>query len=435
MNVARLPRLVFVMLLLPVFAYVAQAVDAPLRTPGVRAAVDVTVMDLDVVATGKDGRNVPDLTRAEISVTVDGKPLPLDYFARIEAGQLHGPDLATASPDFILETTAAGADRYVPRQFLVFFDDEHLLPFDRKRVLEGLRDFVTRLSPSDSMAILSYNSSSHVVTPFTSSKETLLDGLSRLEKVASRGFFWESQYRQDVNRARRSPAWTRDAIIRTYGDQIRGREKGTLDELKRAFAALAARSGKRVAFWVSSGIELRPGQTFAQALASTSLSQFDYSVTEDFRAVVAEANRSGITVHALDARGLASDVDASESEPSPVAGFAADVNRREALASVAEETGGILVRNRNTFGGALERIYQESASYYSIGVTLTTLDPKKTDHAVRVTSTRSGVTLRARRAYGAKTADASARDRMELALLTPDASGEFPVALAIGPAK
>ncbi len=437
MNVALHSRNVFAVLLLPTLAFAlpAHAEDVPPGVPGVRAAVDVTVMDLDVVATGKDGRNVRDLTRAEISVKVDGKPLPLDYFARIEAGQLHGPDLATASPDFILETTAAGANRYVPRQFLVFFDDEHLLPFDRKHVLEGLRDFVTRLSPSDSMAILSYNISSHVITPFTSSKEALLDGLSRLEKVVPRGLFWETQFRQDVNLAQRSRASSRNSIIRNYGDQIRSREKGTLDDLKRAFAALAARSGKRVAFWVSSGIELRPGQTFANALSSSRLNQFDYSVTEEFRAVVAEANRSGITVHVLDARGLATEVDASESEASPVAGFAADVNRREALAGLADETGGILVQNRNTFGGALERIYQDSASYYSIGVTLTALDPKKTDHSVRVTSTRPGVTLRARRTYGAKTADASAGDRMELALVTPDARGEFPVALAIGPAK
>jgi hypothetical protein len=45
------------------------------------------------------------------------------------------------------------------------------------------------------------------------------------------------------------------------------------------------------------------------------------------------------------------------------------------------------------------------------------------------------VTLRARRSYGAKTSDEGARDRMELALLTPDAAGEFPVSLTIGPAK
>src|SRR5271169_5599829 len=309
MHVPLPSRHAFAMLLFPAFAFAlpAHAADVLPGMPGVRAAVDVTVMDLDVVATGKDGRDVPDLGRGEISVTVDGKPLPLDYFARIEAGQLHGPDLATASPDFILETSAAGAGRYVPRQFLVFFDDEHLLPSDRKPVFEGLRDFVTRLSPSDSMAILSQNISSRVITPFTSSKETLLDGLSRLEKVAPRGLFWDSQYRQDVNLARRS----RDTIIRNYSEQIIGREKTTLDGLRHAFAALAARSGKRVAFWVTSGIELRPGQTFANALASSRLNQFDYSVVEEFRAVVAEANRSGITVHTFDARGLATDMDAS----------------------------------------------------------------------------------------------------------------------------
>ncbi|HMA28725.1 MAG TPA: VWA domain-containing protein, partial [Thermoanaerobaculia bacterium] len=438
MHVGLPSRHVLAILLLSTLASVtpARAADVPARIPGVRAAVDVTVMDLDVIATGKDGRNVPDLTRAEISVTVDGKHLPLDYFARVEAGQLHGPDLATASPDFILETTAAGPDRYVPRQFLVFFDDEHLLPSDRKRVLEGLRDFVTRLSPSDSMAILSYNVSSHVITPFTNSKESLLEGLSRLEKIAPRGLFWDSQYRQDLGLARRQRRRSSaDAIIRSYSEQIRSREKGTLDELRRAFAALAARSGKRVAFWVSSGIELRPGQTLAQALSTNSLSQFDYTLAEEYQAAVAEANRSGITVHAFDARGLATDVDASEAEAPVVSPFLADANRREALAGLAEETGGIFVVNHNTFSRSLERIYQESASYYSIGVTLTALDPKKTDHSVRVTTTRPGVTLRTRRGYGAKTADASAGDRMELALVTPDASGEFPVSLAIGPPK
>src|SRR5262249_621455 len=147
---------------------------------GVRAAVDVTAMDLDVVAT-KDGKSVNDLTKDELRVKVDGKEFPLDYFARLEAGTVYGPDLGTASPDLILETTKAGDAQYLPRQFLVFFDDEHLLPFDRKAVIEGLRDFVTRLSPSDRMAIISYNISSKVLMPFTSSKEELATGLVALD--------------------------------------------------------------------------------------------------------------------------------------------------------------------------------------------------------------------------------------------------------------
>ena len=70
-----------------------------------------------------------------------------------------------------------------------------------------------------------------------------------------------------------------------------------------------------------------------------------------------------------------------------------------------------------------------------MGVTLTTLDQKKTQHVVKVSTSRPGVTLRTRRAYGAKTSDEAALDRMELALLTPDASGEFPVSLTIGVPK
>ena len=108
MNVARPSRLVPAMLVLAMLvAGVAGAAEAPPARMDFRAAVDVTAMDLDVVATAKDGRPVTDLTRAEIFVAVDGKPVALDYFVRVEAGQLHGPDLATASPDLILQTSAA----------------------------------------------------------------------------------------------------------------------------------------------------------------------------------------------------------------------------------------------------------------------------------------------------------------------------------------
>lgn len=438
MNVARLPRLVFAMLVSAVAVAVAGpagAADAPPARTGLRAAVDVTAMDLDVVATAKDGRPVTDLTRAEISVAVDGKPVSLDYFVRVEAGQLHGPDLATASPDLILQTTAAGPERFLPRQFLVFFDDEHLLPFERKRVLEGLRDFVTRLSPSDAMAILAYNVSTHVFVPFTNSKEDLLGGLSRLEKMPPRGLHWDVQYRQSIQEARRYSPFTprgqnaRDSLVRNWGAQAWARDKGTLDEFRRAVEALGARSGKRVLLYVSHGMELRPGQSFAQALGGTALNQFDYSIQNPYRAVLDAANRAGITIHALDARGLATDVDAGESEPPAIDPFLANANRRELLAGFAAETGGVLVENRNSFAPALDQIYRESASYYAVGVTLASLDAKKPRHDVKVSTSRPGVTVRTRRGYTPLTAADAARDRMEMSLITPDAGGDFAVAL------
>jgi VWFA-related protein len=436
MNVARLPRLALAMLVsaVAVAGPAGAAVAPPVRT-GLRATVDVTAMDLDVIATAKDGRSVTDLTRAEISVAVDGKPVALDYFARVEAGQLHGPDLATASPDLILQTTAAGAEHFLPRQFLVFFDDEHLLPFERKRVLEGLRDFVTRLSPSDAMAILAYNVSTHVFVPFTNSKEDLLGGLSRLEAKPPRGLHWDVEYRQSIQQARRYSPFTqrgqsaRDSVVRNWGAQAWARDKGTLNEFQRAVEALGARSGRRVLLYVSHGMELRPGQSFAQALGGTALNQFDYSIQDPYRAVLDAANRSGITIHVLDARGLATDVDAGESDPPAIDPFLANANRRELLAGFAGETGGILVENRNGFAPALDQIYRESSSYYAVGVTLASFDAKKPRHDVKVSTSRPGVTVRTRRGYAPLTAADAAHDRMEMSLITPDAGGDFQVAL------
>jgi VWFA-related protein len=408
---------------------------------GVRAAVDVTVMDLDVVATAKGAEPVKDLRLDEVTVVVDGKRYAPDYFVRVDVGELHGPDLASASPDLILETTAAGGSRWVPRQFLVFFDDEHLMPFEKKRVVEGLRDLVTRLSPSDSMAILAYNVSTRVFVPFTSSKEDLLLGLSKLEKTSPRGLTWDSQYRQSIQDARRYSAFTtrgqsaRDSIVRNWGAQAFNRDKGTLEELRRAVDALGARSGKRVLLYVSHGMEMRPGQSFAQALGATALNQFDYDVAPQYRAVLEAANRAGITIHALDAKGLATDVDASEADPPAIDPFLANANRREVLAGFADETGGVLVENRNGFLGALDQIYRESASYYAVGVTLASLDPKKTVHDVDVTTSRPGVTLRARRGFAPLTATQAARDRLEMALITPDAVGDFAVSLVTGAPK
>ncbi len=413
----------------------ASAAEAPVLKEGVKAAVQVTAMDLDVVAT-KDGRELQDLGKDEFRVLVDGKPVALDFFSRVDAGTLHGTDLQAASPDLILETLEKGeGERYVPRQFLVFFDDQHLLPQERPRIVEALRDFVTRLAPSDRMSIVSLGTTSRVIVPYTSSKESLLDGLSRLEKIAPPGLMWDSQFRQQVNQIRGAMVMERRSLVRTWAEQVRAREEGTLQELRRAVSALAARSGKRLLLFVSRGFELHPGQTLFQVLGGGALSQFDYSVVDSFQKVIDEANRSGITIHALDGRGLVPEADASESAPPIVSRFFENQTRRESLAGLAEETGGNLVFERNTFKSALDQIYRESGSYYIVGATLTSLDQKKSSHAVKITTTRPGVKLAFRKKYAPLSGDDAARDRMEMALVTPDVSGDFPVGLEIGASR
>jgi VWFA-related protein len=413
------------------------AADLPVPAlRGVRAAVEVTALDLDVVVT-KDGKFVSDLTREDFVVKVNGKAVPLDYFTRVDEGTLFGPDLSKASPDLILESVQGDAgQRYLSRQILLYVDDDHLMPFDRPRAFEGLRELVYKLSPSDQVALFRYNSAfTRALVPFTSSKEEILDGLAKLEKMPPGGFNWYVQADQDYRQGRAtSSAQSRQSVVRSYAAQSKVREDNALGDLRRAVAALAARSGKRTLVYVGAGIELRPGQTLAAALGIRGLQQFEYDVTRNYRAVLGEANGSGVTIYAIDARGLTTDVDAGESEPSQITSFERSAYRREVLAGLADETGGVLFENRNIFKGAADQIYRESSTFYSIGVTLSNL-PKKDSYGIKVSVNRPGVTVRTRDSFVPMSAEKASRNRMELALVTPEGRGDFDVDVAVGATK
>lgn len=415
----------------------APAADPPGRGwPGVRAAVDVTALDLDVVAT-KDGKFVTDLSREEFVVKVDGKVLPLDYFTRIEEGTLFGPDLSKASPDLILDSMAGDAGkRYLARQILLYVDDEHLMPFDRPRAIEGLRELVYKLSPSDQVALFRFNKgTTRVLVPFTDSREAVIDGLAKLSKMTPGGFSWYVQADQDYRQARAaSSVQSRRTTVRNYASRAKNREEDALGDLKRAVSALAARSGKRMLLYVGAGIELHPGQTLAASLGIRDLQQFEYDVTATYRSVLQEANTAGVTIYAIDARGLTSDVDAGESEPSELTPFERSANRREVPAGLAGETGGFLFENRNVFKGAAEQISRESSTFYAVGVTLSNL-PKREAYSIKVSVTRPGVTVRTRNAFVPTSAEKAARNRMELALVTPDARGDFDLDISVGAQK
>ena len=425
--------------LLAVISFVpspARADEPARQTGGVRAAVEVTALDLDVVVT-KDGTFVKDLTKEDFAVKVDGKTVALDYFTPVEEGTLFAPDLSKASPDLILDSLRNDTgQRYLARQVLVYFDDEHLLPFDRPRAIDGLKELIYKLSPVDQVAILRYNRGyTRTIVPFTGSKEELLDGLARLEKMPPGGLSWSQQAQQDYRTGQSSRyVSSRTNTIRNYAQQAQVREKAALGDIRRAVSALAARSGKRTMIYVSSGIELRPGQGMAVALGFRNLQQFEYDVTREYQDVLREANQSGVTMYVVDARGLTTDVDAGEAQPYEIAPFERDAYRKEVLSGFAAETGGVLFENRNVFKGAMDQVFRETSSFYSIGVTLSNL-PKKEQHSIKVSVNRPGVSVRTRSSFVPRTAEKASLNRMELALLTPDAKGDFDVAVTVGPSQ
>lgn len=429
-------------LLLSPSAAPASSQAAEMPPPRLRASVDVTVLDLDVVA-AMDGRPVHDLRREELVVKVGGRVLPLDLFARVEGSRIAPP--STAAGEALPRGRASEAGTVVPRQLLVYFDDARLQPWQRRPVIDGLESLLARLGPADEASIVSYNGGTLVLAPFTNDRARLADGLARLRDLVPRGLHRAHLFRtaaaametedriQRSSSGRNRPANLKDSILRTWVEEERTRTLAGLAELRRTVSALAARPGKRRMLLVTTGWERMPGQTLAQiGFGRETLRQFDTTTWRETTAILRAANRSGVTIDVVDAKGFESELDIELAEMREVGKWIARLNTRDGMATIAETTGGAFVENVSFYERALGEIWRESSDYYSVGVTLPEALPEGKVLSVDVSCTRPGVTLRTRASVGARSDAEAARDLAESALLAPPPPSAFTVRLELG---
>lgn len=429
-------------LLLSTSAAHARPQAAEKAPPRIRASVDVTVLDLDFVAT-KDGRPVHDLRRDELVVKVGGRVLPVDLFARVEASRIAPP--SAEAGEALPPGRASEAGTVVPRQLLVYFDDARLQPWQRRPVIDGLEGLFARLGPADEASIVSYNGGTLVLAPFTNDRAQLADGLARLRELVPRGLHRASLFRtaaaametedriQRSSSGRNRPANLKDSILRTWVEEERTRTRAGLAELRRTVSALAARPGKRRMVLVTTGWERMPGQTLAQlGFGRDTWRQFDTSTWKETEAILRAANRSGVTIDVVDAKGFESELDIELAEMREVGKWIARLNTRDGMATIAETTGGAFVENVSFYERALDEIWRESSDYYSVGVTLPEALPAGKVLKVHLSCSRPGVTLKTRSSVGARSAAETARDLAESALLAPPPPSAFTVRLELG---
>jgi VWFA-related protein len=416
----------------------AQTAPPPPQAPIFKESIEVRVMDLDVAVTDKQGRPVTDLTREDFTVRVDGRPVPIDYFALVDAGTIHAPDMATASPDRVLDVYRSASGVFVPRHFLIYVDSGDLSPGLRNRALDQLKDFITRLGPTDTARVVLFDRLPKELTDWTTSKETLLSAIDQMERgVGMSRLQNEMQTLRSIDSTRSRS--TRIMLATTFADQQSVEIDTMVNDMRAQLSTLTPLPGKKAFLLISGGLPQQPGWDMYQYAVGGvgTLPPIDSRRVDLEIANLAKlANADEITFYTIDAKGLTGAGGTAASDDPlafrPGIAFFAQQNAQSGLMTLAQETGGIAMVNSNDFDRGFGRVYQDASTYYSVGVNLSNLGGAGYQN-VQVTVNRPGLNVRYRRGYASRSNDDRYRDVTRAALKTSVAYNAFPVKIQVGP--
>jgi VWFA-related protein len=434
----------------------ASVVGPAQQAPTFREEVEVRVMDLDVVVTDRSGRPVKDLRREDFTVLLSGKPVPIDYFARVDEGAIRAPDFPTAAPDHVVGVLPTAEKAYVPRYFLLFMDIGHVSLSGRKSSFDALHDFVAQMSPNDRARIVLFDRSLKPVTQWLSSKEVLSERISKIEKeqVGMSRLTNERQTMHDIdfaaNFAGQSGRMQR-RLAESYAEQQRAEVRQLLDGVRSELSLLAPLAGKKVFLFLSGGFEFKPGSNMltyvlrlqggAGSRARTGLLDVDvHDFSQDLEEITRRANASEITFYTVDPRGLEeggigipiSGVDTGMQARSDMTGLER-AGTQDPLVMMARETGGLALINSSDFVKGLTRVDEDTSVYYSLGVTLSKVSAGY--QQVKVAVNRPGAIVRTRQGYSPLTEAERAQDRVQATMKTNLSYSAIPVALHTAPAS
>ena len=384
------------------------------RPPVIRRGV--SYVSVDVIVTDSKGNPVLDLKPQDFEVFEEGKPQKVESFQVIKVGQ----DSTAPVPSQIrtqadIEREAERAD---VRIFAFLLDDYHVRRGSSMGVRDPLTKFVQEhVAPTDLVGVM------YPLTPVTDfnlsrNRDALASAfkgfLGRKFEYEPRNSF-EERYAyypaETVERIRNEVTLSALRALVTHLGGLREGRKAVILVSEGFSNTLPPQLNDPVAAMPGVGNPYRnrpsagretPGQTTREFFAQTDL-------MSELREVYAAANRANTSIYTLDPRGLAPfEFDINEGVDTGTDRVAAQTTR-DTLYTLAAETDGRAIINRNDLDAGLRQIVRDSSAYYLLGYNSTQSPTDGKFHAIRVRVKRPGVQVRARKGYWAYSAEDAAR--------------------------
>ena len=384
-------RLLKNLALLPLFAalVVAQTQSTPKPSPEPQEDVIKVYTELrqtDVMVFDKAGKFVDGLSRENFELRVDGKPVPITFFERVEAGAGEEEAKWLAARE---QTGAKPAKEPAPtsygRKVLFFVDDIHLSPTGVNQARNLISKYINyEQTENDEAQIVSASGRIGFFQQLTDNKTVLRHAVEKLTPYQRSGKDYEhptmSQYqafqidRGDTitleyfvdemlkrNRLMTRPVATELVRSRAANTMRQAshwvlKTLGALDQLIRDSSSIP---GRKVLFFISDGFLVDSNYT---------------DLSNAIRSLASSAARAGVVIYTIDARGLVVTLvdDGTAADPTgrllrssqgEVFAF------QDSLNSLAVDSGGRALFNNNDLYAAVDRGLKETSFYYLLGWT------------------------------------------------------------------
>jgi VWFA-related protein len=415
--------------------------QAPARASGVSQAQTTAVL-VDVVVRDRRGQPVTDLTAAEFEVYEDGVLQDLGAMTLYTPEGAHQPSAPAppAAPPPVSTTAASKPQAEPPPQPVVALVFDRLTPEARAFAHKAALGYVGQAGQHQTLVgVFGIDLSLITYQTYTRDEARLRKAIADVGARSTAQF--ESQAGKAQEFADRAAAGANTLDTLAGGGQAAAQaaqggagagaadaiaadmQRRTLETFEMLERDQQGVSTSNALLAVVNGMRALGGRKsvifFSEGVAIPA------NVAARFRSVIDTANRANVTIYAMDAAGLRAESTSKEArdginaaarrtlQRNPTTDVVGapmtealerneDLLRRDphsGLGQLADETGGILIRNTNDLTGGFKRIDQDMRNYYMLSYVPKNdrLDGKFRNISVKVK--RSGVEVAARKGY------------------------------------
>jgi VWFA-related protein len=430
-------------LLLPLLA---SAQKPPI--PAIGESIEVSIVNVDVFVTTKDGQRVRGLTKDDFEIFENGKKQPITNFAEYSC------DPCGTGSQPVREGGLENPPHISPqeRTVILFFDRFHLPKFRNDPFFASIKKLVhDTVRPADRAMVVTWNRGVLLtVQDFTDSISKLDRAIDAVANLSSKPLLDRtSETRAMIEFTQSMDDWATANGISSVGasiadlelESVAMREKWDLEHKIQTVNALirsiAAVEGKKVLILGTHRLSRDAGAEHYYAVPGKEVIPSETRNFLDMRPMIKKmeetANANGVTIYPIFPEGL---VTADIMNAAPAASdYRTLSNETPMLTEIAEETGGMTAWGSTDIVKLLPRIEEDLDSYYSLAYRIQGSGADKARNIVVKTKNPSLV-VRSRREFLEKSDVTRMEDRVIAALFrTPPSPGTIPLNVALGERK